>query len=660
MTATPFHLPKFFCMIFVASFSVFGLYKVGHWSSSLPENEIKVLLAYHPSLWGDYGYTVKAYESILQEEGVSFQSVGATGLLALPKEEVMAKIPAIVFPDQAAQILPDDLKLWLKDYVQKGGNVLIVYDAGSRNCKGQYLEEGLFSELVGFNYIQYKTLGDEAYTEGQLKITDQASQRFLEIPSGKLSRGDMVSGYFYGDLIYPTARNKAESGGKKGIILASTITRQGQTYPAIVLRSYGLGWVLYVNLPLGHLKSFSDDLLLRMVLRSFLFKVVKMPHLVNTARGVGGLVINWHIDANLDWESLPWMVEHGYLREGMECSLHITAGEYRDTPKDGLGFDACGQGGSLVKLVQGYGVIGSHGGWAHNCFAAKVASGSYSQEEIDYYIRLNNDCLTRVSGNQIREYSAPNGVHPQPETTKVLENLGLGAYYYTGDTGSSPNRTFSHGVMVSDSVIAFPIMPFQECASFGEMKAKGRSEIEVETWLKETVDYVIENRSVRLIYSHPYDLPAYSAAFSSFLDYLETKQREGQIAVRSMSYFADFLRRFLKTECRFIAENKGLRIELRNPAGLDDLTIAIPRLAYKLPDWASAISWSEQGSWRKSRGDKKAKDKAKDKDKDKAKEIEGESGSGLEEGLVVEEDRAYYYLTIKDEYKEKQLFLEKR
>ena len=91
---------------------------------------------------------------------------------------------------------------------------------------------------------------------------------------------------------------------------------------------------------LGYAKAYSDDMPIRSIMRTFLFKIAHIPHLLNVPKGRGGMVINWHIDSNIDWKYIPFMIQNGYLRKGMEYSLHITAGDFRDEPGDGMGFDA--------------------------------------------------------------------------------------------------------------------------------------------------------------------------------------------------------------------------------------------------------------------------------------------------------------------------------
>jgi hypothetical protein len=544
-------------------------------------NTVSVLLVTNPGKHAE----IDAYRSVLQEEGVPCKVVRPAFLLSLPAVDVAKAHPAIIFPDGAAQALPDDTVLWLTAYLRNGGSAAVVFDAGVRTHRGVYRDEALFAPLTGVNYIAYNRLKSGAYARGYVEFRDEQSARSLQVPAGKTLRGNLLSGYSYGSLEYTFARATAQAGLADTDVLADAVTAAGERFPALVLRTVSAGHVFYANLPLGMLKANSDDLPLRAFLRAFLFTTVKMPHLVSSPYGKAGLVFNWHIDSSVDWNSIPYMLQNGYLRPSLPYSLHITAGDFRDTPGDGLGFDAAGRGRAFAAALLPYGAFGSHGGWAHNWFSGNIEGKKWSRKEIAEQIEKNSGTLEMISGRPVREFSAPNGVHPQPEMTQVLEQLRIAAYYYTGDSGSAPNRTFVNGRQVSDGVIAFPIMPFGAAASFKEMKGAGASEEAVQAWLTAVVDYTIRNSTVRLIYSHPYDIAQYPAALKAFLDYAEKRQDEGSLMVRPMSYFADFLLRFLETEYSFRqTAGRGLEVCAANPAGLEGIVAAIPKQYYQRPE----------------------------------------------------------------------------
>lgn len=606
-------MKRWFVAGFILFLTAFVLYVSGRVYKNVKLSqctEIEILLVYDNASLSKNRYVLKAYESLLEEEGIPYKTVDVVSLFSLRTDSIAKSKPAIIFPDNAAQILPQETRSWAHEYLLKGGSIAVIFDAGTKNPKGAFLDDAVFSGITGINYIQYKKLVKDSYAIGYLKLKDADS---LQVPLGKLNNGFFLGSYKYGKLQYPVARNEIKETLSEGSLYADIVTEDGSQYPAVVIKNYGKGKVLYVNLPLGHLKSHSDDLPLRAVLRTFLFKNLKLPHLVNVPYGKGGLVINWHIDWNEDWEWITFMLKNGYLKKGIEYSMHITAGDFVNKPGDGLGFDACGKGKQFVQMLTDYGVIGSHGGWGHNWFADNVDKGIFKKKEILKYIKQNNDCLESITKQKVREYSAPDGVHPQPLATKILEDLGITAYYSTGDTGSSPTRIFIDGMKVSDKVWAFPVMPFQKHASLYEMDKAKMKKTEVKKWLIETADYAVRNRTVRLIYSHPYNIEHYKDTVKFFLDYIERLQNQDKLQVKSMSYFADFNQRFLKTKYVFKIEDKKTGVFLNNPEGLNGITIAVPKNAYRMPQ-------------------------IKD--------------------CSVQEDEDYYYLTIKGRENEKVLYLD--
>ena len=548
------------------------------------QKEIKVLLVYNSNYLKDANHILAAYESVLQEEGIPFESMECRQLIATPVDDLVGRVPAIILPDNLLQTVPEDFKIWIEKYLEKGGNIAVIYDVGVRNENGAFKDRSDFADLIGLNYITYSTSGVAAYDMGHVKFTSEANREFFQIPFGKTLDSLTLSSYNYGALQYPIARNEKVRDVPESSIYAYGITANKEQFPLVVMNDYAKGKVIYVNLPLGYLKAYSDDLPLRAILRTFLFDVIEIPHIMNVEQGRGGLVINWHVDSDIEHIALPFLLKNGYMRKEIAASFHITAGDFFLKPGDDTGFDADGAGKHLILQLKNYGIIGSHGGWAHNWFSQNIVNGVFKEKEIREYIAKNNECLEKIVGYKITEYAAPNGAHPQPAATKALEDLGMIAYYYTGDTGSAPNRVFYDGKMVSDKVIAFPLMPFGKTASIWEMKAIGKKqESEVKEWFYSTLDYVASNRTVRMIYSHPYDIQNYPQTIKEFLDKVIVMQSNGEIAVHPMSYFAEFFLRFLKTTYSFSCEGKQLVIYLNNPDGLSGITVALPKREFIKP-----------------------------------------------------------------------------
>jgi peptidoglycan/xylan/chitin deacetylase (PgdA/CDA1 family) len=532
---------------------------------------VQVGVVYDPKTPAAQMFIRDAYESVLTEEGIPHRWISTADMLLHSGAESARQFVALIFPDGLARQIPTGILDRAREYLEAGGNVAVVYDPGTRESSGTFRSGGLLAELIGVQYLRYATLRDQSYRQGSIRFTDaQAAQRW-HVPAGKLRNGRLLTGYAYGGLIYPMAAAEVIQPD-----VETFATDSGE--PVISVRRYGRGHALWVNLPLGYLKAYSDDFLLRQVLRTFLHDIVEMPHLVPAPRGVGGLVINWHLDSRVEMDGIPILLQSGLVRPDLRADFHVTAGPDRDRPGDGLGFDACGRGEALLRRLIPYGGFGSHGGWAHNWFSEGLEANRFSPSEVEELIRRNNDCLARVVGGPIRAYAAPAGVHPQPMATHALERLGMVAYYYTGDAGSSPNRTFFDGKMVSRTAWAFPVTPNGPYASVAEMVEGGLSGADIEAWLQGILDFTVAERSIRLMYSHGYDMrdPVSRGAFQPFVVRAAALERQGVLTVDTMTTFADFLARFIQTEYTFSRADGQLVINLTNPAGLRGIAFAVP------------------------------------------------------------------------------------
>ncbi len=585
---------------------VYGISSLKEVAGISSNGEIRVCLGYNPRLADDAAAELAAYASVLEEEGVPFRQVDLFALLDVDAAGFARKVPALILPDGACTSLNSIFALWIDDYLRAGGSVAVIYDAGVRSLKGAFLPRSFFAAFTGVDHVSYAWEGATAYTTGGIRFRSAEAAAACGIPPGKLDDELFLCGYGYGRLDYPVARSRvllAEGGGAAAEILAEAIDGEGVAHPAVVRREYGAGRVLYVNLPLGHLKAHDDDLPLRSLLRSFLFGQARVPHLMSTPGGRGGVVFNWHVDANDDWAILDRMEREGFFPDDIAYSIHICAGESLDEPGDGKGFDACGAGRRFVDMLVRHGAIGSHGGWYHNIFALKAASGEWGGPEIRRYVERNQRCLRSVTGKRVVEYSAPAGVHPPRMMARIMSDLGMNSYYYTGDGGSAPNRSFHEGERLSDSLVAFPVMPLGEVASLGEMdELENYDETVVGRWLRETSAYCDRERTVRLLYSHPYNLYVYKhendyrRVFLDWLIELEQAQREQRLTVAPMSVFADFLLRMIETEASFVRDGGVLRVELSNPRGLRDQAVALPEELCERPD-APGLRVEQDDGW---------------------------------------------------------------
>lgn len=567
------------------------------------DKSIKIFLAINSRRVNkDNEFIRNAYVSVLEEEGVPHQVIDIYRLMRLDPEKVLNSTPAIVFPDFLADTFFGDEVTWLRQYIRAGGNVAFVWDTATLNKKGNTTALAELTPLLGFDY-SFRDISEaekDLTGNGYWNYLTEENRDFWEIPLGKVVDKTYLSGYMFGKLQMPMRFLRGNWGGNSsGLdIFVNIETLDGKTVPGIIRRSIGKGNIIYVNAPLGKLKAEADDLPLRSFIRTFMYKFAHLPHVLNVPEGKGGISINWHVDSNGEHENFPKVMAQGLLHKELPMSFHITAGDFLDEPGDDNGFLVTDSPGKELALtMKEYGIVGSHGGWGHNWFAKNLEEGKFSREEIKKYIEMNNNAVGDVVGYSITEYSAPVGVHLQPVCTDILAELGVRVYYYTGDSGSVMNRTFYKGKMVSDKVLAFPIMPCGKYASMYEMKKNGMSGEEVLEWFKGIADFARETKTFRLIYSHPYDIEHYEKEVYAFLNWLEKEKVEGRVAVRTMTEVADFYQKFLHVRYKFTHKDKGIHVSLFNEGGLQDITFALPKNAVARPEDTEVFRVEEQENY---------------------------------------------------------------
>ncbi|MCF7815073.1 MAG: hypothetical protein K9N09_11430 [Candidatus Cloacimonetes bacterium] len=571
-----------YVLIVALVFLIIAFWYYQYQEANKMETKFEVLLATYSPL-DTLGVAIEfAYRSLLEEEGIPFRIANREDIFLYQPQEIVSHNPVIIFPDQISQKIPIEYEIWISEYVQLGGNVFISYDSGIKMRNDRYREKAVFSPLLGINYITYTKHLEDSHRIAKLQFKDEESAKYFQIPYGKLDENLNVTGYAYGSLDFPVARIEVTNLDNDEIY-AYSVHEDGSRSPNIIVKRFEKGSAIYTNLPLGFLKAYgSDELLLRMILRTYLFKVVKIPHLSNMPSNKGGLVMNWQVDNNKEWSSINWSEKRGFLRQDFPFSCHISAGPWLEEEGDNLGFDAYNHKG-LVKKLSNYGEIGSLGGWAHNWFAIKILNNKFTTEDIDRHIKLNIEVLSNIINKPIREYSAPRGLHT-PYMTRLLNQENIYSHYYVGDTGSQPNRAFLNGKRFSDKIFAFPIMPMQSLSNVHEFGIERISPTEYENWLNKTLEHLVENHLTTLISSHFYDFkeyPQYVAPFQRFMDNAVQLQNSGKLLVKPMSYFTEFWNRLLKTKIEYYVKENNLLISIENPEGLKDIVLCLPKEDYK-------------------------------------------------------------------------------
>jgi hypothetical protein len=548
-----------------------------------PTDRIAVGMVYDPNTIERQGSLLDAYRAFFEDNGIPYAIIPSTDIVLKRPEELAAAFPALVFGDGLDGWIPASMAGVMRQYAALGGNVAFVNDVGTRNAFGQFLPRAATADVAGVDYERYAGGPAKSLFHGRFAFSSDEAVRRWGIPHGKLTPQREIASYKYGPLIYPLADADVTAPDVQ-------IDARSGNIPVLGMRKIGRGAVLWVGLPLGYLKAHSDAFPMQLILQQFLVHTAGVPHLLPSPGGIGRLIINIHLDSQAEWPSIPHLIADHLVREAVPMEFDVTAGPDRDRPGDHQGLDACGLGAPLVRELERYGTIGSHGGWAHNYFAWGVEDGSLDGPQISKLIKRNNDCLSTITGKPIQSFAAPDGAHPQPEMTDIIERLGMNSYYYTGDTGMSATRAFYDGRMVSSSVWAFPIMPIDRDASLAEMSIAKIRPNDVRDWLDDTAAYAAQTRSVMLLYSHGYDLlvaSKFDAPFTSFLNTVEKLHHADRLTTGGLAESATFLQRFIATKYRFSRTNYGMTVHLENASGLHDIAFTAPAgyVPHERPSW---------------------------------------------------------------------------
>ncbi len=503
----------------------------------------------------------------------------------------------------AGLILPDSVHLRVSDllvggiesFVAKGGKLMLVYDAGTLSTSGRYAPaRSRFSNLAGVDYALYDKLGDKTIQWSSLTGMDSIVRQ-LEIPPGKYypfeaparpsSESSSVSfaqddfevqlkRYKYGELDYPSFVTAGDYSGK--------VLFHSSAGLVVGEHSYQQGSVLFANLPLGYLTANTDGLLLHAFLGYFADHVLEVPRLMSVPDGVGGLVLNWHVDSNAAIKPLQELNSWSLLRQG-PYSIHITAGPDAFAIGDKQGFNVEHNPVSQ-KLIRQYEAsgneIGSHGGWIHNYFAEHVETDD--PLTLQPFLELNKSALERVVGKPVVEYSAPNGDQP-PWITRWLESHGFVAYYFTGDSGMAPTQGYRDGAREGKSIWAFPIVHLDRAASFEEMTKEKYPSPEVERWLRAVADFTVTRHTVRLVYFHPPGILPYRSVFDHWLQATAQLKAEGRFRWYTMTELANFLNS--RTQVKWEAANQSgkFTVDATHPESLDHETWSFPAARFAEP-----------------------------------------------------------------------------
>jgi len=515
---------------------------------------------------------LSVYEQLLKEEGFQYQVVSPGDLAGYGGAGLKERFEALLVPEFINSAMTPEVAGVINSYVRDyGGQVLLVFDPATNTSGGAQDQTPRLANLAGVRYFM-PAPGEQASTYmGFWYFLSAAKGQEWGIPPGKLEKDNAVSSYSYGKLKFEHSWAVNDNAQ-----VVAYDNEENFNNPVITEKYYDSGGaVVYVNMPLGKYKLRSDDLTPRSVLRTFLIRYAKIPRLVNSPGGKGGIVFNLHICSGAYFRALMVMMMQGLFQKDIPFSIHITAGP--DTYKlgDGMGFFAESKyrGKPVLEVLRNYGEIGSHGGWVHNFFAYNLQY--LPRQKAVKLINWNFNTLEAVTGKKIREYSAPGGNHPFWVNSR-LEELGVNSYYYAGDSGAGPTHPYIDGKYAGQKMWAFPISPYQKFASFEEMERGRVSPGEVKQWLEDLVDFSAEERTIRMVYTHPSDTRFCLDAFRAFEEKALAEQKNDRVIVAPMSWFADFLNRNAQTRWQVKKQDgRNYVIDLENPEGLEDITVAV-------------------------------------------------------------------------------------
>lgn len=488
----------------------------------------------------------------------------------------------LILPDSIHRRASDYLVAVLRRFVAGGGKLMLVYDAGILSPTGKYsLGQSRLSDLAGIDYALYDKLKEHAIEWSNVSGSADVFGR-LNVPPGKYypfaDSGDapepQLTRYLFGDLKYPSY---VTSGSYSGNVLFHS----GSTLVAGE-HDFQKGSVLFVNLPLGYLKANTDGLLLHAFLKYFSEQLLALPNLMAVPDGVGGLVLNWHVDSNAAIKPLAALESWSMAKQG-PYSIHVTAGPDEHRVGDHEGFDVEHNPVSqeLIRTFLDRGdTIGSHGGWMHDYFAQHVDKDPPA--EMEKYLSLNKEALEKVTGKPDIEYSAPDGNQPSWVTT-WLEAHGFIAYYFTGDSGMAPTQGYRDGVREGQNIWAFPIVHLNRAAAFEEMVKQGYSAEEIQSWLEAVTAFTADHRVARLIYFHPPGIVGYRDIVEKWMEQTASLQSQGRFRWYTMSVLANFLNSRKQIDWKTAHDGQRFTISANHPESLEHATWRLPVSRFSEP-----------------------------------------------------------------------------
>ena len=152
--------------------------------AAAPRDRITLLV---PDAANTAAWPVKVWTDTAAEEGIRIDLITDSALLAMGNTAA-AKIAGLIVPDSAHQRASDALIAAIKQYAFTGGNLMLVYDAGSLT-DGNYFPltgSSRFGDMVGVDYVLWDNgLGANTMVGFGQVVGTQARLEALSLPPGK-------------------------------------------------------------------------------------------------------------------------------------------------------------------------------------------------------------------------------------------------------------------------------------------------------------------------------------------------------------------------------------------------------------------------------------------------------------------------------------------
>ena len=444
----------------------------------------------------------------------------------------------------------------------------------------------------------------ERTTQRSPVYASRAAERLLAIQPGKLDHDADLPGnwgelttYGYPTLLYSHFQTAAITALQPA---AQTLLQSARGDAVVATRRHGLGSVLLANLPLGFLKTRTDSYLLHRILSYFATGMARQPVLSGTPDGVGGMVLNLHVDSNAAQAHLKTLEEAGWFDDG-PYTIHVTAGPDTYTAGDHMGINLAHNEWmrDFLKRQHDKGHdVGNHGGWIHNVFGYQA--NAHNQQRFEPYLDKNHQAISLAIGARALSYSAPMGNQPD-WVTDWLGRHDFKAYYSTSDTGLGPTRSYIQGeASRTPHLWTFPISNFKRIATMDELSAHGLKESDIRVFIQDLLEHVSEHGIARLFYFHPPVSKAYSQALETLRSTAHRLQAQGQFRWYSMVDLADFQNRRIAVQWDVARlANHHQQLTARSVDHLGSMTWWIPKFNEQPPRivLGSARVVEHQGRW---------------------------------------------------------------